>query len=263
MNTFDINSWDLAKLKTKLADFSGEDDLIELKSDLELSTSKEKNRNIRKHFSAFANCQGGHILVGISNSAEIVGISDDLEFATQLSSVLLNNLFPNVKWSLVNQIKIGLNKSVYIIKIEASIDHHTPCIADGKIYVRENGQSSPILHGYELKSRFLHMPFDPFCMDVLEPLIKRLAYELDYTFYEHEFILKVKFYLQNSSKIELTNLSIDFNNILSVSHMIREAEKSVTNVIEGDLKLLSDKQELDMMVDAFIDAYKRVHGISS
>ncbi len=89
----------------------GENDQFELKSELLLLHKKvepeireNKNQEIRKDFSAFANSLGGFIFVGIRNTKEIVGVIEDGEYFTELNKVLSNSqLLPKLQLSHMNQ----------------------------------------------------------------------------------------------------------------------------------------------------------------
>src|SRR5688572_24338399 len=97
---------------------------------LEYKAVLPPSKNIAQLISAFANTDGGYIVLGVSDGMEINGLSDDFH-ATTITHKAIDHLIPQPK--VYYQYIIYKSKKLYVIKVEKS---HEPIAVEGKIYKR-------------------------------------------------------------------------------------------------------------------------------
>jgi hypothetical protein len=107
---------------------------------VEFKTSFPPDHTISKILTAFANTQGGILLIGICDNGEIVGLSqDEADNAVNRLQKIAASLFP---WGIdeVGSVTIGGKKIVYAI-IEQAPDYYSPVMtSSGDIYKRESNR---------------------------------------------------------------------------------------------------------------------------
>lgn len=111
---------------------------------LEYKAVLPPSRNIAQLISSFANAEGGYIILGVSDSGEVNGLSEDFHANTITHKALdLLSPQPQVHYQYVN----AKGKKLYAIKVEKA---GTQVLLEGKIYVRQ-GASSKLLNASEIK----------------------------------------------------------------------------------------------------------------
>lgn len=105
-------------------------------SRLEYKAVLPPSRNIAQLISAFANAEGGYIILGISSSLEISGLSEDFR-AKSITSKALDLVSPQPQTHF--QYVIYNRKKLYAIKVEKS---DAPVAVEDKYYKRVGGSVS-------------------------------------------------------------------------------------------------------------------------
>lgn len=82
---------------------------------------------------AFANTNGGYIILGITDNKEINGLSPDFKPPAPQTEEALNHLSPKIK-DIVYQFITYQNKRLFVVKIEKSQEK---IYLDNKVYIRE------------------------------------------------------------------------------------------------------------------------------
>ena len=103
---------------------------------LEYKTVMPTSRNLARHISAFANTQGGYIILGVQNdvddSIKVVGLSEDFHVNTIVHKAIdLLSVKPMVEYQYITYAE----KKIYVIKIEHSEEAVN---LEGKTYVRKD-----------------------------------------------------------------------------------------------------------------------------
>lgn len=159
----------------------GESDDLEFKSSLrwdyeESRANKEREQDVIKAVAAFANAQGGTLLIGVKDDGEILGLAHDY---TSLGDADRDKFERHLRGILSNQLGASFIVSNVRIKFPNGIDEMEVCQIDvspakkeivikgkdkngqwqEKFYVR-SGNASPELSGVEMiayiKDRFVH-----------------------------------------------------------------------------------------------------------
>lgn len=99
---------------------------------LEYKAVLPPSRNIAQLICAFANTDGGHIVLGVSEPANIVGLSSNFH-ASSIVNKAVELLTP--KPSVEHQYQRYRNKNLYVIKVEKS-DHDISL--EGKVFIRQD-----------------------------------------------------------------------------------------------------------------------------
>lgn len=164
------NPWDLDKFK----DFIGceESNVLDFKSSRDLSSSvKNKQENfiddLTKHISAFLNCDGGNILIGLeeadrNNQPDIAtGLSDGVPrtqmSAAKLTQRLCDRIHPSVS-SYVKVFPIIVGKDsegdllAFVVEMKAGI---TAYQAKDKLYYARRSYSSEPMEDKDIRLRML------------------------------------------------------------------------------------------------------------
>jgi hypothetical protein len=110
-----------------------------------------KVRELSQDVCAFANSEGGYILIGIDNKNQIVGAA-------------INNTKRSAIQDAVRDISPAINVNIYSIVVDGKtvwvMDVHSgkdkPYVTSGAIYVRENTNSQKLTTAEEIRSFFLH-----------------------------------------------------------------------------------------------------------
>jgi hypothetical protein len=256
-----------------------ENDRYEFKSTYKLATKR-----LRKHFSAFANSNGGFIFFGIDKNKNIAGVEEDIEIDTVLNRALNNeNLQPPIeKWELVKAICINQSRPamyVYIYYVYPSLFVNRPHVSDEKVYIRQNGESKPITSGIELRRRFFISKFYPEHIGQLEFELEKIrdyqykGSELDSVYYKNlgQYLEEILKELKKNPK-EILRIT-EVNNLLSQYKAVKRLIDEV-NTLKVDLHLstgiapLSNPLDIESkydnlknIVDDFIIKFKRFHNL--
>ncbi len=113
-------------------------------STLEYKAVLPPSKTLAQLMSAFANSEGGYIILGVSDNLEINGLSEDFH-ANTITHKALDLLSPQpiVIYQYISQ----KGKKLYVIKIEKS---NTPVAIEGKIYKRI-GDSVKLINPIEVQ----------------------------------------------------------------------------------------------------------------
>jgi len=241
-------------------------------------TYKLEAKKLRKCFSSFANSEGGFVFFGIDNKKKICGIVKDNEINTYINRALNNQCLqpPLRKWELIKSMHIPKSKSVkyvYIYYIYPSLPMEKPHIADGIIYIRQNGETKSISSGIELRRQFFLSKFYPEHIELLEFELDKIrdyeykSTELDiiYLKYLKHYLNKLKLASKESAKVPgIDSLLSGFNameNLIDEINRSKATLHSSTGVsslsTSPDLKGKYDN--LKNIVDDFIIQFKKVH----
>ncbi|POZ49573.1 AlbA family DNA-binding domain-containing protein [Methylovulum psychrotolerans] len=99
-------------------------------STLEYKTVLPPSKNIAQIICAFANTDGGYIVLGVSDNLEINGLSTDFH-ANAITHKALDLLSPQPQ--IHYQYVVHQGKKLYVIKVEKST---IPILLEGKVYKR-------------------------------------------------------------------------------------------------------------------------------
>ena len=103
---------------------------------LEFKREEEHNNDFAKTIVAFANTNGGKILVGVSDEGEIIGVTKVDEFMRRIDDVAFNKCSPPIT-ILQEPVQID-NKQIVIIDIAKGIQR--PYQFRGKFYIRSSNR---------------------------------------------------------------------------------------------------------------------------
>ena len=271
VNVQDVSRWKYKDLEEFISNPNiMEDDRYEFKQ-----TYKLKSKKLRKCFSSFANSKGGFVFFGIDKNKNIHGVTEDPEITTYINRALNNqDLQPPIKkWEPINLIYIPKSKPkkyVYIYYVHPSLPMDRPHIADGKIYIRQNGEAKPIFSGIELRRRFFLSKFYPEHIELLEAELDKIRnYEYRSSELDIIYLKYLKHYLEelkssSEESAEIDNLLSSFN---IIEKLIDEINKSKATLhssigvsplyIPSNLKNKYNK--LKKIVEDFIIKFKRMH----
>ncbi|MDR1980602.1 MAG: putative DNA binding domain-containing protein [Tannerellaceae bacterium] len=108
-----------------------------------------KVRELSREVCAFANSEGGYILIGIDNKNRIVGVAID---NTQRSAIqdAIRDISPSIN---VNTYRVDIDgKTVWVMDVPSGKDK--PYVTSGAIYVRESANSQKLTTAEEIRSFF-------------------------------------------------------------------------------------------------------------
>jgi len=235
MSSLDIRK--IEKQKWRLNDFrawlsnphsnSEENEYFDLK---EIFYASQKE--CRKDFASFANCEGGFIVFGVKDeSREIVGV-DEFDINLRIENILAPNCInPELNWGIAKEFKFKKNRSfrfVYVVKIEKTVPFwRRPHISDGVVYVRRKGKSEPIKTLLDLRQRFFQkndfIPEDLIYIDETIRAFKENNYSIDIL---DVFIIRlwagIKHYIIDSAIVEQDKYQDDRKELLSLYMEISE-----------------------------------------
>lgn len=267
-----ISTWSFQDIKNFLNHPSSvENNFYEYKE-----THRIEPEKIRKFFSSFANSDGGYIFFGINNNRRITGVNEDTEINTRLNRCLSNNCLqpPLDKWDLIKTILIprtNPKKVVYIYYVRSTLSIKKPHIADGKIYMRENGESKSITSGISLRQKFFLSKFYPEHIELLEYELKKIKeYKFEFSYINWMYLLYLEQYLEKSVN-ENSQHKDKYENLLEkfkeIKVFLKDIESSRANIYSstgipplGNMPELEDKYiNLARAADVFLINFNRVH----
>lgn len=111
---------------------------------LEYKAVLPPSKNIAQLICAFANADGGYVILGVSDPSNIVGLSSDFH-ASSIVNKAVELLTPRP--SVDHQYQGYENKNLYVIKIEKS---DQPVSLEGKVFIRQ-GTSSQLENPVEVE----------------------------------------------------------------------------------------------------------------
>jgi ATP-dependent DNA helicase RecG len=116
-------------------------DIVKLIEGGESETVEFKGPNvapdaIARVTSAFLNQQGGHLLIGVGDDGQIVGVKEAETLCQKISNNLNNVISPSALWT-VERVAIGA-ADVVVVDVPAGLDK--PYVAAGSIYFRRGSQ---------------------------------------------------------------------------------------------------------------------------
>ncbi len=173
---------------------------------LEYKAVLPPSRNIAQLICAFANTEGGNIILGVSDLSNIVGLSSDF-YANTIVNKAVELLKPRP--SVQHQYISYDNKNIYAIQIEKS--NHTVSL-EGKVFIRQ-GASNQLENPIEIK----------FASEGYEKIIQ-VNTQLD-TYKDHATSAKIKFIEHYQSILKIID---DLGAIL-----YPDAPEQATNNSEG------------------------------
>lgn len=128
----------------------------EMKESLTLDYKKELNKNneIAKDISSFANTNGGKIIYGID---EVDGLPNSINWIKsknvkeKIESIILDNIQPEIRGYGIFEVKNPDNpiQALFIVDIPESID--APHMVNHRYYIRRNFESEP-MEDFEVKN---------------------------------------------------------------------------------------------------------------
>jgi Putative DNA-binding domain len=109
-----LDEWNLGAVQDVAASGIAENDLFDLKADLQ---SAEHQRKI---VAAFANTRGGFLVFGVTNDRRVVGVSND-ELPRDFGSKLRFGIEPSVEFRFGPAIAISPGKKAFVVNVPRSI----------------------------------------------------------------------------------------------------------------------------------------------
>ncbi|MCH9770267.1 MAG: putative DNA binding domain-containing protein [Gammaproteobacteria bacterium] len=175
---------------------------------------KEKSSNLDREIVAFANAQGGSILLGVNDAGDITGLKVDNRLKSQLTDIA-RNCDPSIPIQIISH----KNNEVLEVKVPEGLDKPYRC-KDG--FFLRNGPSSQKLKRDEIlaiiqttnhlqfdnatNTRF-HYPQD-FCASQLQEYLKRC--EIGASFSVEDILLSLNTATYKKNKLVLNNTGVLF-----------------------------------------------------
>ncbi len=103
---------------------------------LEFKREEENNPDIAKTIVAFANTDGGKILIGVDDNGEIIGVSNPDETMRRLDDIAYQRCNPPV--TILQEVLSVQNKQVIAVSIPKGIQR--PYMTGGKFYIRSSNR---------------------------------------------------------------------------------------------------------------------------
>lgn len=271
-----VQSWDLNSLTSWLqTSHSVEDNSFDLKLKYRGGVATE---SVRKWFSAFANTGGGLLFVGVNDQGAPVGIDKDRNIRASINRILSDNMDPRLNWDLWHTIEISGSsppKCVYIFRIFPSISINKPHISDGKIYVRENGESKPVTSSQDLRRLFFTSDFHPEHIEQMEYELEQIKrYEYEPTSIDSLYLRHLRSFLKREADEEVDRrrkrqCSLLVGRYETILKLITEIDKeraksqSATGIetLTPSQSLRSKYDDLAKKVEDFISSFKGLHQI--
>ncbi|TKB71609.1 MAG: ATP-binding protein [Nitrospira sp.] len=108
-----LDEWNLDAVLSVAASGIAENDLFDLKADLQPAEHQ------RKVVAAFANTRGGYLVFGVTNDRRVVGVSND-ELPRDFGSKLGTGIEPSVEFRIGSAIPVSPGKNVFVVEIPRS-----------------------------------------------------------------------------------------------------------------------------------------------
>jgi ATP-dependent DNA helicase RecG len=195
----------------------GEDSLHQFKADV------TNAKSLASEMAAFANTNGGLILIGVDDKNNIIGLSDkDLRKINQLISNAASNNIKNPINPLTENIVVG-DKKIIIVKIEEGLDK--PYLDnEGAVWVKSGSDKRKVTSKEELRRLF--QSSDIFHADEI-PVRSATIEELDRDFY-NDFYRKV---YEKDLETELEKLEVPLIKLLENTGIARNQELNLAGLL--------------------------------
>jgi len=271
-----VQSWDLNNLTSWLqTSHSVEDNSFDLKEKYRGDVAPER---VRKWFSAFANTGGGLLFVGVNDQWLPIGIDKDRNIRASINRILSDNIDPPLNWDLWHTIEISGSrplKCIYIFRVFPSISINKPHISDGKIYIRENGESKPVSSSHDLRRLFFTSNFHPEHIEQMEYELEQIKrYEYEPVSIDSLYLRYLRAFLKREMDEETDRrrrrqCSLLVGGYETILKLITEIDKekaksqSATGIetLTPSQNLRSKYNDLAKKVDDFISSFKGLHQI--
>ena len=103
---------------------------------LEFKREEEKNPDFAKTIVAFANADGGKILIGVADDGEIIGVNNSDETMRRIDDIAYNRCSPPI--TILQELSWIEKKQVIIITVAKGIQR--PYMTGGKFYIRSSNR---------------------------------------------------------------------------------------------------------------------------
>ena len=103
---------------------------------LEFKREEEKNPDFAKTIVAFANADGGKILIGVADNGEIIGVNNSDETMRRIDDIAYNICSPPI--TILQELSKFEKKQVIIITVAKGIQR--PYMTGGKFYIRSSNR---------------------------------------------------------------------------------------------------------------------------
>ncbi|TKB92716.1 MAG: ATP-binding protein [Nitrospira sp.] len=108
-----LSEWNLEAVRSVAASGIAENDLFDLKADLQPAEHQ------RKIVAAFANTRGGYLVFGVTNDRQVVGVSND-ELLRDFGSKLSTGIEPSVEFRVGAAIPVSVGRNVFVVEVPRS-----------------------------------------------------------------------------------------------------------------------------------------------
>lgn len=208
---------------------SGENTNVDFKETL-FTNLRQKSRVTQHHelvkdLSAFANTDGGYLLVGVDDDGKIVGFRSNDKLEQRIVNLCRDISSPPLS-PYLQRVRVG-EKEVLVIRIEKGA--HDLCLVRGKIYIRVHNEvrlassseiTSLVLQRNHHKMRELIMEKES--LSVLISRVSKLSTEL----------FKAKSLVQELNYHDFCKGTVDLNDILghNLTKLLNRVESMLTNL---------------------------------
>ncbi len=108
-----LSEWNLGSVQSVAASGLSENDLFDLKADLQPAEHQ------RKIVAAFANTRGGYLVFGVTNDRQVVGVAND-ELPRDFGSKLRTGIEPSVEFRVGVPILVSPGRNAFVIEVPRS-----------------------------------------------------------------------------------------------------------------------------------------------
>ncbi|HOV31909.1 MAG TPA: putative DNA binding domain-containing protein [Candidatus Hydrogenedens sp.] len=169
---------------------------------LEFKREDENNPDFAKTIAAFANTDGGKILIGVDDNGDIIGMSNPDKFMSRLDDIAYNKCNPPI--TILQEVCSIQNKEIIVVSIPKGIQR--PYMTNGKFYIRSSNRVREASREEILRlfQRNESLFYDE--LPVARASLSDIEFHKVYNFFENYINFKVNendinYYLQNFSII--------------------------------------------------------------
>lgn len=105
-----LSEWNLEAVQSVAASGIAENDLFDLKTDLQPAEHQ------RKIVAAFANTRGGYLVFGVTNDRQVVGVSND-ELPRDFGNKLRTGIEPSVEFRVGSAILVSPGRNAFVVEV--------------------------------------------------------------------------------------------------------------------------------------------------